>query len=73
MRPRDLVLQGWSPGLGERHTPPVTSCGVVRRRPAAFSRRVNAELGTDHQLFGWDRGLNKFSMRDEVRRAILGT
>jgi superfamily II DNA or RNA helicase len=36
-------------------------------------KRVNAELGTDYQLFRWDRDLNKFSMPNEVRIAILGT
>ena len=36
-------------------------------------KRVNAELGTDYQLFRRDRNLNKFSMPNEVRNAILGT
>jgi len=36
-------------------------------------KRVNAELGTDYQLFRWDRNLNKFSMPNEVRNAILDT
>jgi hypothetical protein len=35
-------------------------------------KRVNSELGTDFQLFGWNVALNKFAMADDVRAAILG-
>jgi hypothetical protein len=34
-------------------------------------KRVNEELGTSYQLFGWNVALNKFAMADEVRSAIL--
>jgi hypothetical protein len=34
-------------------------------------KRVNTELGTDYQLFGWNVALNKFAMAEEVRAAIL--
>ena len=34
-------------------------------------KRVNEELGTNYQLFGWDVTLNKFAMANEVRSAIL--
>lgn len=34
-------------------------------------KRVNAELGTDYQLFSWNAALNRFAMASEVRAAIL--
>lgn len=34
-------------------------------------KRVNEELGTNYQLFGWNVTLNKFAMANEVRSAIL--
>jgi hypothetical protein len=34
-------------------------------------KRVNTELGTSYQLFGWNVALNKFAMAEEVRAAIL--
>ena len=36
-------------------------------------KRVNAELGTEYQLFSWSVALNRFAMVEEVRAAILGT
>lgn len=33
--------------------------------------QINAELGTNYELFRWDTSLNKFVVRNEVRAAIL--
>jgi hypothetical protein len=36
-------------------------------------KAVNAELGTEYQLFTWSVALNRFAMASEVRAAILET
>jgi hypothetical protein len=53
-----------------------TGVGTVQswhRNLGRSIKRVNAELGTDYQLFSWDVALNRFAMASEIRAAILET
>ena len=56
--------------LADRLGESVKTVQSWHRNAGRSIKRVNAELGTDFQLFGWNTALNKFAVPEEVRAAI---
>jgi hypothetical protein len=59
--------------LADRLGAEVSTVQSWHRNVGRSIKRVNAELGTEYQLFAWNVTLNRFAMTEEVRAAILGT
>jgi hypothetical protein len=59
--------------LADRLDVPPDTIRSWHRNVGRSIKRVNEELGTNYQLFGWNIALNRFAMADEVRTAILNS